>query len=101
MFNKFNVRGVCYGMLVCLMVLLLSSCGVEEYKITSWNGAFVKNDSTLGLIGWKYYKDESSNSFFLSKFYNFRQYYYKYSLKKNKIIGQFYKILNQENPNIH
>ena len=37
MFNKFNVRGVCYGMLACLIVLLLSSCVREEYEVTQWN----------------------------------------------------------------
>lgn len=73
--------------LTIYLIILFFSCTEKynEYHVQEWQNAFFLNDSTLGVIGWDYDLDESTNAMILSDYKNVNQIYYEYNLNTEKL----------------
>jgi len=71
---------------ILYVLFVFFSCSqYNEYRVQEWQNAFFLNDSTLGVIGWDYDLDESTNALVLSDYKNVKQIYYEYNLNTEEL----------------
>ena len=66
--------------------LLLVACSDENTaRITIWDGAFIMDSTTLGVIGWEYVHDMPDHAWDESEYSDINQYLYKYHLDEDRL----------------
>ena len=84
------VRGGHGVAVVCavLLVVLVCRCGDDEYvkrHVTIWDGAFIIDSLTLGVICWEYDQEMPTDAWGDWKFANINQYLYKYHFQDSSL----------------
>ena len=71
---------------VTVVVLLLVACSDENTaRITIWDGAFIMDSTTLGVVGWEYVHDMPDHAWDESEYSDINQYLYKYHLDEDRL----------------
>ncbi len=97
-----NILSIVGSVLPFIVLVSILSCSkVNKYHVQEWQSAFFLNDSTLGVIGWDYDLDESSDILSETDFKNVKQTYYHYNLNSGSLSTAFTLSKHELSPEYH